>query len=82
MDSSTSYTLNDLIQTNEDGIWKFEFDESTVTGITLTKSDMTFDNFECVDWVYTSATPVEEGKWTVKLELFIDAFPDYHKLTS
>ena len=73
--SDLSYTLNVQIETNKEGIWKFEFDQSVVEGIILTKSGMTFDNFECVDWICTSATPVEEGKWTVQLELFIDTFP-------
>ena len=70
-----SYTLDHQIQTNEEGIWKFEFDESTVTGIILTKSGMTFDNFECDNEVCTSKTPVGEGKWTVKVEVLMDRYP-------
>ena len=75
MDSSTSYTLNDLIQTNEDGIWKFEFDMSTVRGISLTKSGMAFDDFECNKEVCTSKTNVEGGKWSVTVEMEKDTEP-------
>merc|ERR1719500_2622079 len=69
VDSSTSYTLDDLIQTNKEGIWKFEFDMSTVRGISLTKSGMAFDNFECVKEFCTSKTNVEVGNWSVTVEM-------------
>ena len=73
--SDLSYTLNVQIETNKEGIWKFEFDQSVVEGIILTKSGMTFDDFECTNELCTSKTPVEEGKWTVKFEVFIDTYP-------
>ena len=79
MDSSTSYTLNDLIQTNEEGIWKFEFDGSTVRGISLTniiiESDMAYDNFECNKEFCTSKTNVEVGNWIVTVEMEKDTEP-------
>ena len=75
MDSSTSYTLDDLIQTNKEGIWKFEFDGSTVRGISLIKSGMAFDNFECVKEFCTSKTIVEVGNWIVTVEMEKDTEP-------
>ena len=73
-----SYKLDDPIQTNEEGIWKFEFDVATgtPTGIRLTQeSGNYFDNWDCTNEVCTSKTAVEASKWTVEVKMLINTKP-------
>merc|ERR1719234_3027468 len=59
------YTISD-IQTNKEGIFKFEFDQNVMITIRLMEApDITFD---CTNGICTSNVAVNAGYWTVEVK--------------
>ena len=59
------YTTTD-IQTNEDGILKFEFDKNLPLEVSLVEEPSI--TFNCVEEICTSKDPVDAGTWTLKVK--------------
>ena len=59
------YTTAD-IQTNEDGILKFEFDKNLPLEVSLVEEPSI--TFNCENEICTSNDPVDAGTWTIKVK--------------